>query len=174
MATMSHPCLLLAHDYTALRVIDFKQAFKLIYTEKAEIVSEFKDKVIKTVNKAFKLPAVIRLLNGFKLKFNVKLTRKNIFIRDSFKCKYCGHKGSASNLTIDHVEPRSRGGRFTWENIVTSCLECNTKKGNRAPGEAKMTLRGGPPRRLDMYEYIRCLISNRHCIPEWQDWLPSK
>jgi len=172
MATASHPCLLLAYDYTALRIIDFKQAFKLVYTEKAEVVSEFKDKIVRTVSQAFKLPAVIRLLNNFKLRFKVRLTRKNIFVRDNFCCKYCGSTGSLSSLTLDHVTPRSRGGKFTWENIVTSCLDCNAKKGDRMPGEAKMSLRGGPPKRLDMYEYLRCLISNRNRIPEWENWLP--
>lgn len=174
MATTNHPCLLLAHDYTALRIIDFKQAFKLIFTDKAEVVTEFKNKIVCTVSQVFKLPAVVRLLNKFKLKFNVRLTRKNIFIRDNFRCRYCGIKGSMSSLTLDHVEPRSRGGKFTWENIVSSCIDCNTKKGDKLLGETQMKIRGGPPRRLDMYEYIRCLVTNRDNTPEWKDWLSNK
>ena len=173
MTFSAYPCLLLAHDYTALRIIDFKHAFKLIYTDKAEIVTEFKNKAIRTVSKSFKLPAVIRLLNKFRLKFNVKLSRRNIFLRDNFKCRYCGHKGSGSTLTLDHVLPRSKGGKFSWNNIVTSCLDCNSFKGNKTLSESRMSIKGGSPKKMDMYEYIRCLINNKSNISEWEVWLPQ-
>jgi 5-methylcytosine-specific restriction endonuclease McrA len=152
-----------------LRVIPVKQAFKLIFSDKAEVVRAFKDKVVKTVNRAFNIPAVIRLLGKFKLKFNVRLTRKNILIRDKFRCKYCGREGTTNTLTLDHIIPRSRGGKFSWQNIVSSCLECNAKKGDRTPEEAGMRILGAEPDRLEMYEYIRCLLTTRmRDIPEWE------
>ena len=169
MSCLNHSCLLLSWDYTALRVIPVRQAFKLIFSDKAEIVRAFKDRVVKTVNRAFNVPAVIRLLGKFKLKFNVRLTRKNILIRDKFRCKYCGKEGTGSTLTLDHIIPRSRGGKFTWQNIVASCLECNAKKGDRTPEEAGMRIMGAAPDRLDMYAYIKCLLSTRlNGIPEWE------
>lgn len=174
MSSLNCSCLLLSYDYTALRVIPVKQAIKLIFSDKAEIVSEFKDRVVKSVTKVFRLPSVIRLLNKFKLKFNVRLTRKNILIRDKYRCRYCGKEDTPSSLTLDHVIPRSRGGKFSWENIVTCCSSCNAKKSDRTPEEAGMKLLGGPPDRLDMYEYIRCLLRTRLShIPEWETFLSS-
>lgn len=174
MSNLNHSCLLLSYDYTALRVIPVKQAFKLIFSDKAEIVSEFKDKVVKSVTRAFSIPSVIRLLNKFKLKFNVRLTRKNILIRDRNRCRYCGKEDSSAALTLDHVLPRSRGGKFSWENIVTCCLDCNARKGDRTPEEAGMKIIGGMPDRLDMYEYIRCLLKTRLSqSAEWEPFLSS-
>lgn len=175
MSNINYSCLLLSSDWTALRVIDVKQAFKLIFSEKAEIVSEFKDKVVHTVSRVFNVPAVIRLLTRLKLKFNVRLTRKNIVIRDKYRCRYCGKEGTLSSLTLDHVIPRSKGGKFSWENIVASCLECNAKKGDRTPHEAGMSLLGGEPHRLDMFEYIQCLLRTRlGNIPEWEAFIATR
>jgi 5-methylcytosine-specific restriction endonuclease McrA len=175
MSDVNYSCLLLSSDWTALRVIGTKQAFKLIFTEKAEVISEFKDKLIRTVSRVFKAPAVIRLLTRLKLKFNVRLTRKNIVIRDRYRCRYCGNEGTLSSLTLDHVIPRSKGGKFTWENIVACCLDCNSKKGDRTPLAAGMSLLGGTPRRLDMFEYIQCLLRTRiGSIPEWEAFVVTK
>ena len=172
MSHLNHSCLLLSWDYTALRVIPVKQAFKLIFSDKAEVVQAFKDKVVKSVNRAFSVPAVIRLLNKLKLKFNVRLTRKNILIRDKFRCKYCGKEGTTSTLTLDHVLPRSKGGKFSWQNIVSACLDCNAKKGDRTPEEAGMKLIGGDPDRLDMFAYIKCLLKTRlNDVPEWESFV---
>ena len=174
MSNLNHSCLLLSYDYTALRVIPVRQAFKLIFSDKAEVVKEFADRVVRSVSRAFNVPAVIRLLNKFKLKFNVRLTRKNILIRDKMRCRYCGKEGTASSLTLDHVIPRSRGGKFSWQNIVASCLTCNARKSDRTPEEAGMKILGGEPDRLDMYEYIRCLLKTRlNSVPEWEVFVSS-
>jgi len=174
MSCLNHSCLLLSWDYTALRVIPVKQAFKLIFSDKAEVVTAFADKVVKSVNRAFNVPAVIRLLNKFKLKFNVRLTRKNILIRDKHCCRYCGKEGTSTTLTLDHVIPRSKGGKFSWQNIVASCLQCNAKKGDRTPEGAGMKILGGDPDRLDMFSYIRCLLSTRlGAVPEWEVFVSS-
>jgi 5-methylcytosine-specific restriction endonuclease McrA len=165
-------CLLLSYDYRALRLINWQQAFKLIFTEKAEIIKEFAEGSIKTVSQSFKVPAVIRLLKKFKLRTKVRLSRKNILIRDKFKCRYCGFKGTSSVLTLDHVVPRSRGGKFTWENIVTSCWDCNNVKGNRLPEEAGMFIHGRPPHQMDVFEYIKLAFESRADVEEWQDFLP--
>lgn len=171
MASTSQ-CLLLSHDYQALRFIDWQQAFKLIFTDKAEIIKEFTDDVIRTVTKTFKVPAVIRLLRKFNLRTKVRLSRKNILIRDRHCCRYCGFKGTSSSLTLDHVVPKARGGKFTWENIVSSCWDCNNAKGDREPHEAGMTIHGRPPHRMDVFEYIKRAFQSRADVKEWQDFLP--
>lgn len=172
MSALEQSCLLLSYDYTALRVIPVRQAFKLVFSDKAEIISECKDLLVRTVSKVFSVPSVIRLLNKFKLKFNVRLTRKNILIRDKHRCQYCGAEGTPATLTLDHVVPRCKGGKFTWQNIVTSCLDCNNKKGDRTVEEARFGFLYGPPSKLDMYEYIRCLLHTRlSSVPEWESFI---
>ena len=172
MTCLDHSCLLLSHDYTALRVIPVRQAFKLIFSAKVEVVSEFKDKLVKTVSRVFNAPSVVRLLSKFKLKYHVRLTRKNILIRDRHSCKYCGREFSTASLTLDHILPRSRGGKFSWQNIVACCLDCNAKKGDRLPDEAGMGILGSPPNRLEMFEYIRCLLKTRlRNTPEWETFI---
>ena len=96
---------------------------------------------INTPSMRLRLPEVIVLtaFNRF-VKREVRLSRKNIFERDQCTCQYCAKKFSKSDFTIDHVMPRSRGGRDTWENLVLACVRCNIKKGNRTPLEAHMPL----------------------------------
>jgi 5-methylcytosine-specific restriction endonuclease McrA len=79
----------------------------------------------------------------------VKFNRRNIFARDSNRCQYCGKRSGTSELSLDHVLPRSQGGPTTWENIVTCCIACNVKKGGRTPDQAHMPLQRKPvkPRR---------------------------
>lgn len=96
---------------------------------------------IRTPNLLLIVPRVIRLLTYDRLPpYHVKLTRKNIFERDHHTCQYTGKRLRAGELNIDHVIPRSRGGKDTWENLVTCSVEANTRKGNRTPAEAGMKL----------------------------------
>jgi|WetSurMetagenome_2_1015567.scaffolds.fasta_scaffold267513_3 5-methylcytosine-specific restriction endonuclease McrA len=171
MTSLDSPCLLLSHDYIPLKIINAKQCFKLLFTDKAAVIVEYADKIVRTVNKMLKIPAVIRLIHKFNLKFNIRLTRKNIFVRDRYRCQYCGQDGTASSLTLDHCTPRSKGGKFSWDNLVASCVTCNSKKGDRTPHEAGMPLMRGKPRRLELFEYIDFMMSQRHWIPEWASFL---
>jgi 5-methylcytosine-specific restriction endonuclease McrA len=110
---------------------------------KAEIVAERKNVFFSTVEKQFPVPSVIKLCNYIKIPFkSVELSRKNIIKRDNNKCQYCGKK--SLGMTIDHIIPKSRGGDDTWENLITACLRCNNRKGNRTPDEAGMPLLSKP------------------------------
>ena len=82
----------------------------------------------------------------------MKFNRRNIFARDNNQCQYCGQKFPTSELSLDHVIPRSQGGQSTWENIVCACVECNVRKGGRTPKQAHMTLIRKPekPKRSPM------------------------
>src|SRR5689334_934847 len=96
---------------------------------------------IHTVRFQIAVPRIIRLLIYEKLpKQDVKFNRRNIYARDSNKCQYCGRKFATSELSLDHVVPKSQGGRATWENIVCCCVKCNVKKGGRTPEQAHMHL----------------------------------
>jgi 5-methylcytosine-specific restriction endonuclease McrA len=96
---------------------------------------------IHTVRFQIAVPRIIRLLIYEKLpKQDVKFNRRNIYARDSNKCQYCGRKFPTSELSLDHVVPKSQGGRASWENIVCCCVKCNVKKGGRTPEQAHLHL----------------------------------
>ena len=96
---------------------------------------------VRTVRMRLAVPKVIRLLAYDHLPRNeVKLNRRNIFARDHNRCQYCGDKFSTSELSLDHVIPRSQGGGASWENLVCCCVKCNTRKGGRTPKQATMPL----------------------------------
>jgi 5-methylcytosine-specific restriction endonuclease McrA len=96
---------------------------------------------IHTVRFQIAVPRIIRLLVYEKLpRQDVKFNRRNIYARDSSRCQYCGKKFATTELSLDHVKPKSQGGRSSWENIVCCCLKCNVKKGGRTPEQAHMHL----------------------------------
>ncbi len=158
--------LVLNRLYMAVHVINVRRAFSLLCRDLAEVVhiesgqyanydfqswrevselrAAFKgpdEDWVRSVNFEIQVPRVIRLLGFDRLpKQTVRFNRRNIFARDSNRCQYCGRRFSTSELSLDHVIPRSRGGETTWENIVCSCVKCNVKKGGRTPDEAHMSL----------------------------------
>lgn len=130
--------LVLNADYQPLNVTTLQRGFNLVYKGKAEVIEYDKKKPINTEVKSFKRPLIIRLMRYVSIPFKrVPLTRQNIFRRDGHVCGYCESK---KDLTIDHVFPKSRGGKNTWDNLVTCCKKCNAKKDNRTPKEAGMKL----------------------------------
>jgi 5-methylcytosine-specific restriction endonuclease McrA len=134
--------LVLNQDYQPLSVCNVKKSLLLLFLDKAELLHEDPNKKIKTVRYNYDYPSVIRLRRYARIPFkHIVLTRKNIVKRDAHKCQYCG---THENLTIDHVIPKSKGGKDTWENLVTACTFCNHKKGDRTPREAGMPLRRVP------------------------------
>ena len=97
------------------------------------------DRFIHTVTLALRVPSVIVLGLYDKIpRQEVKFTRRNVFLRDQFTCQYCARSLPEPMLNLDHVIPRQKGGRTTWDNIVTSCIRCNTRKANKLPHEANM------------------------------------
>lgn len=111
----------------------------LLFLGKADLVHKDNRKVIRTINGQYPWPSIIRLSRYINVPYRqVILTRKNILRRDSFRCAYCGR--SDVPLTIDHIIPKSQGGKDTWENLITACTYCNNKKGDRTPSEANMKI----------------------------------
>ncbi len=127
-------------DYSYLNIVSWKRAVKLIVQKKVEVL-KYSKKVIKGFEKTLKVPLIVRLIKFVRniYKRRVPLSKKNIFIRDLYTCQYCGKK-IKSSPTIDHIIPKSRGGSFSWTNVVTACVKCNQKKGNKLPSEAGLTL----------------------------------
>lgn len=156
--------LVLNKDYQPLSVCSVHRSVKLLFLDKAEMLHDYPERKLRTVTEEYSYPSVIRLRRYINIPYNkIVLSRHNIMKRDSKTCQYCG---CSHNLTIDHVFPKSRGGKDTWENLVTACDDCNVKKGDRTPDEAKMPLRRKPFRPI----HITFLQSIFGGVQE--DWKP--
>ena len=178
--------------YLAIHVMSAKRAFCLLCKGLAEVidtqdgafvnydfsswqeVSENRklftrgpnDDWVRTVSTEIQVPRIIRLLSYERMpKQTVKFNRRNIFARDHNQCQYCGKRFSTSDLSLDHVVPRSQGGGATWENIVCACLNCNIKKGGRTPKQANIKLIRKPekPKRSP-------LLSQKLTQEKYQSW----
>ena len=130
--------LVLNYDYTFLNVVSVKKALNYIANGKVT-VEKISDTIIRSFSLVIKTPLVVRFTKFVRRVFRRKVpwTKKNVIIRDGFKCSYCGSK---KDLTVDHIMPTSRGGLDTFENTVTACMKCNNMKGAKTPREARMSL----------------------------------
>ena len=161
--------LLLTHWYFPHKIVSWQDAVTLHFLGKADVVVEYDDE-ISSPSTTIKMPAVMRLKKKLsRTKRGVKFSRINVYTRDRFTCGYCNTQFPARQLTYDHVTPRARGGRTTWENIVTSCYACNSKKANRTPAEAKMRLSHQPYRPKTLPLTPPPMDMNR-VPPEWRDF----
>lgn len=178
--------------FMAIHIISVRRAFCLLCKDLAEVVShedgqfssynfatwrdlsDFRaqnfrpeeDDWVRTINSEIQVPRVIRLLDYDRLpKQTVKFNRRNIFARDNNQCQYCGKKFPTSELSLDHIVPRSQKGGSSWENIVCACVSCNVRKGGRTPKEANMHLIRKPekPKRSPL---LNLKMSNR----KYQSW----
>ncbi|MCP4748508.1 MAG: HNH endonuclease [Desulfobacteraceae bacterium] len=137
-------CILLNADFSFMNVIDWKRALRLVVKNKVEVLN-YSDRCIQCAEgRIVRIPAVMKLIKFIRSVYRsrVPFSKRNVLIRDGNKCAYCGARGA--KLTIDHIMPRSRGGRSNFENCVASCRSCNTRKGCRTPNEANMYLRKRP------------------------------
>lgn len=133
--------LVLNSDFTPINIIDVYKGFVMVFEGKAEIVKAYENP-LRGVDKIYDRPFIIRLLSYVRYtRFKIKPTRRRILKRDGNACVYCGNK---KNITLDHVLPRSRGGKNDWLNLVACCSGCNKFKNNRTPEEAGMVLRQKP------------------------------
>jgi len=144
--TSSTKTLKLDCSFRPLEIVDAVEALVLCLIGKAYAIENYKEE-IRSVSESFKLPAVIVLTRYVKFAFNTLTpNRANIIWRDQNRCQYCTKDFESRALTIDHVLPRSKGGRNTWANLVAACKKCNQKKGNKTPDEANMRLVREPMR----------------------------
>jgi 5-methylcytosine-specific restriction endonuclease McrA len=137
---MHQPVLVLNASYEPINVCAARRALVLVLKGVAS-AEEHAPSYVRSARHAVPLPSVIRLLEYRRIPHQARaLSRKNILLRDRFTCQYCAQTFPASELTLDHVIPRSRGGESSWENLVACCYRCNNRKGNRTPEEAGMKL----------------------------------
>lgn len=144
-----------------------REAFKNVYTESVDLVSSYKGVKLHSPNAEWDIPSVIRSKRYVRLPFTKStLSKENIFKRDRFTCKYCGCTDKRT-LTIDHITPRSNGGKNTWENLVTSCYSCNNTKGSRSLEELgwERPPTGHPHYLLIMSKFITNIPN------DWRDYL---
>jgi 5-methylcytosine-specific restriction endonuclease McrA len=155
--------LVLNRSYLPVHVTSARRAFTLLYQGIARVVNEqyqtfdfeawsqlavARDaEAVGTPGGPIRIPRVIVLVAFDRLpKRHVRFSRINLMARDNFQCQYCGRRPHRADLNLDHVVPRSLGGRSTWENVVTSCVDCNRRKGGRTPRQAHLKLMRRPER----------------------------
>ena len=139
---MRRKVLILNQDYSALAICSVPKAFLLVYMSKADLIVESAGESLRTISHNFPMPSVIRLHNYVNMPYRgIVLSRQNIFRRDGNRCQYCG---KTDDLTLDHVKPKSRGGKSSWDNLTTACRRCNAKKGDLSPEDANMPLAKRP------------------------------
>jgi 5-methylcytosine-specific restriction endonuclease McrA len=133
---------ILNSNYTHLTVVSWKRGLRLLIAEKVIPIEFYEDyELITAAGEVYPLPRVVILKKYVKLPDRMyRPNRRNIFLRDNYSCAYCQKQLSTEELSIDHILPKSRGGKDTWENLITACKECNCLKGDRTPEEAKMPI----------------------------------
>lgn len=169
---MSTRTLLLTSWGVPHAILNWYQAICLVYLGKVDVLEQYED-TVSSPSVTYHIPAVLRLRGSSgKARKGVKFSRVNVYARDHYTCQYCGMQGSASELNYDHVVPRQYGGKTTWNNIVTSCYDCNRRKGARTPEQAGMPLARRPtaPKTLPPHGL---LVAHSEDIPElWIPYLP--
>jgi 5-methylcytosine-specific restriction endonuclease McrA len=161
-----HRVLVLNATYEPLNTVSMPRAVALLLAEKAELV-EAAEAYLRSQHMSIPLPLVIRLVTFVRIPriLPMAVTRRGVLKRDNCICQYCGRLEPAADLTLDHVLPRSRGGRTSWENVVAACKPCNHRKGNRTPVEARMKLLRQPFRP----RYLALIVLDMP--PAWQKYL---
>ncbi len=180
------PVLVLNRSYLPVHMTSVQRAFVLLYRGMAKAVDEryetfefmaWRQQVVRSgddhigiVGGMIRVPRVILLAAFDRVpRRHVRFSRTNIYTRDRNTCQYCGRRYARSQLNLDHVVPRSQGGRSTWENVVCSCVECNRRKGGRTPREARMRLIRRPTK--PRWTPMAGALSGRRDYREWKPFL---
>ncbi|HIF33316.1 MAG: HNH endonuclease [Pirellulaceae bacterium] len=163
-AVLQRPTLVLNRNWQPINVATVARALIMVWNESARVVDptdyqlydwnawsklvpDHEEPFVQTVRQRFRVPEVVTLTQFDRLPTSaVTFSRRNVFKRDRFACQYCNKQPGSGELTIDHVLPRAQGGESSWTNCVLACLECNTRKADRTPMQAKMRLRKQPAR----------------------------
>ena len=167
------PALVLNADYTPLSYYPlslwpWQTAIKAMFLERVDVVAHY-DREVHSPSASLKLPSVIALRQYVRPNEYPAFTRFNLFLRDRFRCVYCG---SHRELTFDHVVPRAQGGRTSWENVATACAPCNLKKGGRTPRQAGMQIHREPirPTSWQLQDHGKSFPPN-YLHQSWRDYL---
>jgi 5-methylcytosine-specific restriction endonuclease McrA len=184
--------LVLNADYNPLKVVPWQTAVLMVLDEKADLITEYVGRLVRSASSSMPWPAVIRLRKFVQLTSRLRFNRQNVLARDGYTCGYCGvrpltkaGRPNIEELTLDHVIPRAHSkngivlradGRkisvTCWENIICACVACNMSKADRTPAQAGMKLRIYPkvPTSLDM---LRMTLTKVRIPEEWAEYLPK-
>ncbi len=172
----SYPALVLNADfrplsYFPLSTWNWQDAVKAVFLDRVSVLSEY-EREVRSPSFSMRLPSVIALRDFIPSARMPAFTRFNVFLRDGFTCQYCEARRPAPELTFDHVGPRARGGRTSWENVVTACGSCNLRKGSRLPRECHMIPRQEPrrPTSWELQDRGRGFPPN-YLHESWRDFL---
>ncbi len=170
MSIKSQSCLVLNGDYSPLNVCTALKGAKMVFAGRAELV-EGRYNGLRTIDTNYPIPTVVRINHRIRIKHvRVRLSRKAVLSRDRYTCQYCGSTGT--NMTVDHLIPKHRGGEFTWENLVCACPRCNSHKADRTLAEAGMRVLTKP--REPGYFTLSLLYHTQKGHPDdtWGKYLP--
>lgn len=161
--------LVLNQDYSPLTVCSVQRAFMLVFLGKADLIEEIEEQSLRSITTSFPFPSVVKIKKYVHIPYKgVVMSRHNIFKRDGGKCQYCG---ANRDLTLDHVIPRSKGGKSTWTNLVTACKKCNSLKGDHTLDKAGLKLSQKPIKP----SYLSFLRMNKESYrEEWNSYLNPK
>lgn len=189
MLSSSKPVLVLNRGYEAVNTLTVKEAISKVFNENAVIILPPNDEnkywqemtwddwgklipkenepTISSPRQVFRLPEIIRLARfDKKLNLGIRMSRRAIWQRDDYRCQYCKIRPGSENLSIDHIIPKSQGGKTTWINVVLACIDCNGKKADRTPQQAGMKLMKEP--RVPPYD----ILKGKHIrVDSWQHFL---
>lgn len=118
-------------SFLPLSIVQWKEAIKYLYHDKCDVLEWYDDWMVRSPSWETRVPAVIMMREYIKQKTEVRFSKSNLYLRDLYTCQYCNTPPARMHLTMDHVLPISKGGTTCWENIVTACNDCNSRKGNR-------------------------------------------
>ena len=170
------PALVLNADYRPLSYFplstwNWHETIKAIFLDRVLALSHY-DRVVRSPSAEHRLPSVVALKQYIPQNRRPPFTRFNVFLRDRFTCQYCAAPHSTSELTFDHLVPRSRGGRTSWQNVVAACTSCNLAKGSRLPKECGMRPLSEPlvPTTFELQERGRAFPPN-FLHESWRDFL---
>lgn len=166
---MGKNILLLNASYMPIGILPWKKGVGLVIgRNKAEVVTEYSEQFSTAFNAAV-VRLTVKTPDHFSLFCKQKFSKKNIFLRDNFECQYCSIVCQGRNATIDHILPKSCGGKTDYLNCVVACKKCNFRKDNKTPTEANMPLRSAPriPNLFDLF-------NTSNLPPEWEVFLGKK
>jgi 5-methylcytosine-specific restriction endonuclease McrA len=159
-------------SYFPLSLWSWRDAIKAVFLDRVNVLAEYEVVTVSSPNFEMQAPSVISLKEYVAPAKRPAFTRFNVFLRDRFHCVYCGSKFAPSDLTFDHVIPRSKGGVTSWENVVAACSRCNVAKANLTPDRARMPLLWTPrePSVFELQERGRSFPPN-YLHESWGDFL---
>lgn len=158
--------LMLNQNYEPLTICSARRAIVLMFQGKAEMIATADGLKLRTVDRSYALPSVVRLGQYKRVPFrSIMLSRKNVLIRDGNRCQYCGT--TKGPMTVDHVIPKWLGGKDTWKNLICACTRCNNRKGDRTPEQAGMK----PLRQPTRPSYIMFIQRDRELADNWRPYL---